>query len=77
MQKQCRDNGIDAALNPTIDGKKVSLDALLFCDVRGAGQQIAAQACTSLSLLLFALSLHLEGITNTAQLTPFSLSQLV
>jgi len=46
MRKQCRENGIDAALHPTVNGKKISLDALLFCDVRGAGQQIAAQACT-------------------------------
>jgi amidase len=45
MRKQCRENGIDAALHPTINGKRISLDALLFCDVRGAGQQIAAQAC--------------------------------
>lgn len=50
MRKQCRENGIDAALNPIINGKKTSLDALLFCDVRGAGQQIAAQACKSLFL---------------------------
>lgn len=49
MRKQCRENGIDAALRPTVNGKKVSLDALLFCDVRGAGQQIAAQACPFLS----------------------------
>jgi amidase len=49
MRKQCRENGIDAALHPIINGKKTSLDALLFCDVRGAGQQIAAQACAFLS----------------------------
>lgn len=45
MRKQCRENGIDAALNPTVNGEQTPLDALLFCDVRGAGQQIAAQAC--------------------------------
>lgn len=48
MRKQCRENGIDAALHPTVNGKRISLDALLFCDVRGAGQQIAAQACAFL-----------------------------
>lgn len=51
MRKQCRENGIDAALHPAVNGKKVSLDALLFCDVRGAGQQIAAQAGTFLLMI--------------------------
>lgn len=61
MQKQCRENGIDAALHPTVNGKRQSLDALLFCDVRGAGQQIAAQACMPLptfSFLDFELTYH-------------------
>ncbi|KAI5249007.1 amidase [Aureobasidium subglaciale] len=57
MRKQCRENGIDAALSPTINGKKTSLDALLFCDVRGAGQQIAAQA-----LITIPIGLDPDGI---------------
>lgn len=43
---QCRDNGIDAALRyrDPVDGKDIELDALLFCDVKRGGIQIAAQA---------------------------------
>lgn len=46
IRKQCRENGIDAALRykDQKTGKKAELDALLFCDIKGAGQQIAAQA---------------------------------
>lgn len=46
IRKQCRENGIDAALKykDQKTGKQVEFDALLFCDVKGAGQQIAAQA---------------------------------
>ena len=40
IRYQCRENGIDAALG---HGKS-RLDALLFCDRKGVGQQIAAQA---------------------------------
>lgn len=45
MQKQSRSEGIDAALkHVTKDGKRIVLDALLLCDRKGAGQQLAAQA---------------------------------
>lgn len=46
IQKQTRANGIDAALRyqDTENKAEVQLDALLFCDRRGAGQQYAAQA---------------------------------
>ncbi|KAH9908520.1 amidase [Xylariomycetidae sp. FL2044] len=40
IQKQTRENGIDAALSY----RGARLDALLFCDRRGIGQQYAAQA---------------------------------
>ena len=40
IQTQCRQNGIDAALQ---HGEE-QLDTLLFCDVKGGGIQIAAQA---------------------------------
>ncbi|KAK5951944.1 hypothetical protein OHC33_006830 [Knufia fluminis] len=46
IQKQTRDNGIDAALkyhDPESEFE-AQLDALLFCDRRGIGQQYAAQA---------------------------------
>lgn len=50
IQTKCRDEGIDAALTlSTEDGKTVQLDALLLCDRKGAGQQIAAQAGTMLT----------------------------
>jgi amidase len=42
IQSQCRENGIDAALQDP-DSPEV-LDALLFCDIKMAGQCIAAQA---------------------------------
>jgi len=46
IQKQTRANGIDAALRcHDIESKaEKQLDALLFCDRRGVGQQYAAQA---------------------------------
>ncbi|KAI9814317.1 MAG: hypothetical protein M1826_002283 [Phylliscum demangeonii] len=45
MQTTCRDGGIDAALRHVRDdGQCIELDALLLCDRKGAGQQIAAQA---------------------------------
>lgn len=69
MRKQCRENGIDAALNPVIDGKKTSLDALLFCDVRGAGQQIAAQACMSFFPFLLPLIKVTTVLTSNPQHT--------
>jgi amidase len=43
IQTQCRKNGIDAALKHP-DDPDVTLDALLFCDIKMAGQCIAAQA---------------------------------
>jgi amidase len=45
IRSQTRENGIDAALSyVTGSGETVKLDALLFCDRRGIGQQYAAQA---------------------------------
>lgn len=46
IQSQCREYGIDAALKhkDSATGKETQLDALLFCDVKRGGIQIAAQA---------------------------------
>ncbi|KAK1757326.1 putative amidase family protein [Echria macrotheca] len=46
IREQTRRNGIDAVLSYTDPktGKKDDLDALLFCDRKGIGQQYAAQA---------------------------------
>lgn len=55
IQFQCRENGIDAALQrppehrreesePDDEAEGTLLDALLFCDVKAGGIQIAAQA---------------------------------
>lgn len=47
IQSQCRENGIDAALKASASDTTSSsdtLDALLFCDIKMAGQCIAAQA---------------------------------
>lgn len=46
IRSQTRENGIDSALSYTDPGtgEKAELDALLFCDRRGIGQEYAAQA---------------------------------
>jgi len=45
IRRQTRENGIDAALSYTTpSGETIQLDALIFCDRRGVGQQYAAQA---------------------------------
>ncbi|SLM35695.1 Amidase signature domain [Lasallia pustulata] len=45
IHTQSRTRGIDAALkHRTSDGETVKLDALLLCDGKAAGQQLAAQA---------------------------------
>jgi amidase len=47
IRSQCREKGIDAALHPPTSPSHSSsdtLDALLFCDIKMAGQCIAAQA---------------------------------
>ena len=44
-QTKSRAEGIDAALSYTAsDGQDIQLDALLLCDRKRPGQQIAAQA---------------------------------
>ena len=44
-QTKSRAEGIDAALNYTTSGgQDIQLDALLLCDRKGPGQQLAAQA---------------------------------
>lgn len=44
IQHQCREQGIDAALNADSGTETTGFDALLLCDRKGSGQQIAAQA---------------------------------
>ena len=45
IQEQSRRNGIDGALKYTRqNGEIVQLDALILCDRKGVGQQMAAQA---------------------------------
>lgn len=43
IRRNCREEGIDAALHLG-QGHDRQFDALLFCDAKGVGQQIAAQA---------------------------------
>lgn len=62
IRSQCRENGIDAALSyhcSTTDCQ-IELDALLFCDVKGAGQQIAAQA--AYPVITIPIGLDLDGM---------------
>ncbi len=45
IRRKSREEGIDAALKHVDkDGQTIELDALLLCDRKGAGQQLAAQA---------------------------------
>lgn len=45
IRRQTREKGLDAALcYASPSGEAISLDALLFCDRRGIGQQYAVQA---------------------------------
>ena len=45
IQHQCRSQGIDAALKFDNGGDNTAeFNALLLCDRKGAGQQLAAQA---------------------------------
>ena len=62
ITSQCRENGIDSALNHLnpFDGKSVQLDALLFCDVKRGGIQIAAQA--GYPVLTIPVGLDLDGM---------------
>jgi len=47
IQYQCRTQGIDAALRSGAEEeRRAEFDALLLCDRKGAGQQLAAQAGT-------------------------------
>ena len=62
IRKQTRERGIDAALlHHTIDsGKKETLDALLFCDIKMGGVCIAAQA--GYPVIALPVGLDPEGI---------------
>ena len=45
IRRQSREHGIDAALqHSNEEGALRELDGLLFCDRKGVGQQLAAQA---------------------------------
>lgn len=64
IRYQCRDRGIDAALHLNNDGSTtIEFDALLLCDHKQAGQQLAAQA----GMVILA-SFHCKHIVV---LTPF------
>lgn len=83
IQSQCRHNGIDAALrdpslttaNSKEDGQQ--LDALLFCDVKAGGIQIAAQA--GYPVLSIPIGLDSDGmpVPLTLQHTAWREDQLV
>lgn len=71
IQRQCRENGIDAALRDRSADKSSSkerkwdreerlFDALLFCDVKAGGIQIAAQA--GYPVLSIPIGLDPEGM---------------
>lgn len=62
IQFQCRENGIDSALRHRnkSDSEDIKLDALLFCDVKRGGIQIAAQA--GYPVLTIPVGLDPDGI---------------
>ncbi|KAL9625937.1 MAG: hypothetical protein Q9204_007717 [Flavoplaca sp. TL-2023a] len=58
-QYQCREQGIDAALRfNCADSDGVEFDALLLCDHKGAGQQLAAQAGYPIVTIPIGLDSH-------------------
>lgn len=57
IQKKSRKEGIDAALkHVTEDGQTIEFDALLLCDRKGVGQQMAAQAGMLVGEVFFRIS---------------------
>lgn len=66
IQKKSRKEGIDAALkHVTEDGQTIEFDALLLCDRKGVGQQMAAQAgypiiCIPIGLDAFGIPVSLS-----------------
>lgn len=76
---QTRDNGIDAALKYTEPrtGTISQLDALLFCDRRGIGQQYAAQAGYSIICIPIGLDIHGMPVSLSFQHTAFREAELI
>lgn len=79
IRTQCRQNGIDAALKyrDPKTGKTSVLDALLFCDIKGSGQQIAAQAAYPILNLPIGIDPDGMPVSLTLQHTAWEEGRLV
>lgn len=83
IRKQTRENGIDAALQyagaKTRDCKHAAqeLDALLFFDRRGIGQQYAAQAGYPIICIPIGLDMHQMPVSLSIQHTAWSEGRLI
>ena len=71
IRSQCRTHGIDAALSTHVPHTEqpIEFDALLFCDIKGAGQQIAAQAAYPILSLPIGLDPDGMPVSLTVQHT--------
>lgn len=79
IHKQTRDNGIDAALKHHDSESTIGsqLDALLFCDRRGIGQQYAAQAGYPIICIPIGLDADKIPISLSVQHSAWREDQLV
>lgn len=77
IQSQCCENGIDAALCDPAKDSATQLDALIFCDVKAGGIQIAAQA--GYPIISVPIGLDPDGmpVALTLQHTAWREDQLV
>lgn len=75
IQSQCRENGIDAALKSP-DSPRI-LDALLFCDIKMAGQCIAAQAGYPIIAIPIGLDPYGMPVSLTVQHSAWEEARLV
>lgn len=79
IHTQTRQNGIDAALQyrDPKTGATSELDALLFCDRKGVGQQYAAQAGYPIICIPIGLDVHGMPVSLSLQHTAFKEAELV
>ncbi|KAI1336750.1 amidase [Xylariaceae sp. FL0016] len=79
IRRQTRQNGIDAALSHVQEGEAepVRLDALIFCDRRGIGQQYAAQVGYPVICIPIGLDNHGMPISISIQHTAWKEAELV
>ncbi|KAI0160186.1 amidase [Xylariaceae sp. FL1272] len=76
IHKQTRENGLDSALG-LHDNQSTRLDALIFCDRHGIGQQYAAQAGYPMICIPIGLDKHGIPVSLSLQQTAWKEAELV